>query len=300
MRRVLLAAVAALVMTGPAAAQELALTFDDLPAHSALPPGESRVGVIARIVAALADAGAPPTMGFINASGIEDVPSDRAVLEIWRGAGHPLGNHTWSHANLDAVGVEAFEAEIIRNEPLLQELAGGTEWRWFRYPFLAEGQTQDVRNAVRGTLRQRGYKIASVTMDFSDWAFNEPYARCRAAGDEAGIARLEALYMTAAEEALSASRALSDTLYDRDIPYVLLMHAGAFDARMLPRLLALYRERGMQLVPLEHAMDDVFYDADTAISESNQPLTLEGAARARGLPVPVRMDVQAEIRTLCP
>jgi hypothetical protein len=30
---------------------------------------------------------------------------------------------------------------------------------------------------------------------------------------------------------------MSEQLYNRDIPYVLLMHIGAFDARMLPRLL---------------------------------------------------------------
>jgi peptidoglycan/xylan/chitin deacetylase (PgdA/CDA1 family) len=295
----LIAAVAALALATPAAAQEMALTFDDLPAHNALPPGETRLGVIARLVAALADAAAPPTMGFINAASIEETPGDRAVLEVWRAAGNPLGNHTWSHANLDAVGAEGFEAEVARNEPMLRALAGDTDWHWFRYPYLSEGQDPALRRAARETLRERGYKVASVTMDFSDWAFNEPYARCRTVGDAAGVARLEILYLTVAEDALAWSRSLSNTLYGRDIPYVLLMHVGALDAHMLPRLLEMYRARGVRFVTLETAMADPFYDADRKTEASPAALTLENAAAAAGVTPPARIDVQAELAALC-
>lgn len=299
MRAFLIGVLAALALIRPADAQELALTFDDLPAHSALPPGETRLGVIARLVAALADARVPPSMGFVNAAGLEARPEDRAVLEVWRAAGHPLGNHGWSHANLDEVGPEAFEVELVRNEPILQALAGETDWRWFRYPFLAEGRDPAVRRAARAVLRKHGYRVASVTMDFSDWAFNEPWARCRAAGDAAGIARLEALYLAAAEDALAASRTVSSRLYGRDIPYVLLMHAGAMDAHMMPRLLAMYQARGVRFVTLETAMADPFYDGDRRMEDSVSPRTLENAAAAVGVPVPDRMNVHAELADLC-
>ncbi|WP_396593459.1 polysaccharide deacetylase family protein [Brevundimonas sp. R86498] len=300
MRRAgIIAALSVLSLASPAGAQDMALTFDDLPAHSALPSGETRLGVIARLVAALADAGAPPSMGFVNAAGLEAEPGDRAVLEVWRAAGHPLGNHGWSHANLDTVGPEVFATELIRNEPVIEALAGDTDWRWFRYPFLAEGQDPAVRVAARAILRERGYKVASVTMDFSDWAFNEPWARCRAAGDAAGMARLEALYLASAGNALDASRSLSNQLYGRDIPYVLLMHVGALDAHMMPRLLAMYQARGVRFVTLEQAMADPFYASDRTITDSATPLSLENAAVEAGVPLPARMDIQAELAALC-
>lgn len=299
MRRVVLAAFAALAISTPVASQEVALTFDDLPSHDALPPGETRLGVIARIVAALADAAAPPSLGFVNAAGLEQAPEDRAVLEVWRAAGHPLGNHGWSHANLDAVGAEAFAVEVARNEPVLEALAGNSDWRWFRYPFLAEGQNPQVRRAARATLRERGYRVASVTMDFSDWAFNAPYARCAAAGDAAGVERLETLYLQAADEALAATRSLSQALYGRDIPYVLLMHVGALDARMMPRLLAMYRARGVAFVTLEQAMADPFYGPDVRAEDTGRPLTLENAAALAGVTAPSRVDVQPELAALC-
>lgn len=299
MIRGVMAALACALFATSAAAQELTLTFDDLPAHNALPPGETRLGVISSLVATLAAAGAPPSTGFVNGAGLDEAPADASVLRVWRGTGNLLGNHTWSHVNLDAVGAAAFIDEITRNEPVLRAFAGDSDWRWFRYPFLAEARESASRTAVRTALRSHDYKIASVTMDFSDWAFNEPYARCRTAGDAAALARLEVLYLSAAEDVLAASRALSNRLYGRDIPYVLLMHVGAFDAQMLPRLLKMYRERGVRLVTLAEAMDDPFYDSDLEAANAEFPLTLENAAAAKGLASPARPDLQPELAALC-
>lgn len=298
-RAVLTSALISIVLSTAAVAQEVALTFDDLPGQGTLPPGETRLGVVARLVAALADAEAPPTIGFINAASIEAGVEDAAGLEVWRSAGHLLGNHGWSHANLDGAREEVIESEITRNEPMLVALAKDTDWRWFRYPFLAEGQTPTVRHAIRAVLRQRGYRVASVTMDFSDWAFNEPYARCRSAGDAAGVATLERLYLTAAEDALTSSRMLSNSLYGRDIPYVLLLHIGALDAHMLPRLLRMFQARGVRLVTLERAMADPFYEVDRRAENGPGRLTLEAAAAEAGLSMPPRLDLLPTLAALC-
>ena len=72
------------------------------------------------------------------------------------------------------------------------------DWRWFRYPFLAEGDQPEKRTAIRVFLADRGYRVAAVTMSFSDYAYNEPYARCRAKGDETTIARMEAAWLEGA------------------------------------------------------------------------------------------------------
>lgn len=275
-----------LLVAAPARAQDVAITFDDLPAHAELPPRETRLGVATRILDALKAAGATSVTGFINGVQIEREPGSEAVLDLWRQAGHPLGNHTWSHPHLDAVGAAAFTADIVRNEPVLA--ARGGDWKWFRYPFLAEGATPETRAEVREALAARGYRIASVTLSFDDWAFNGPYARCATKGDAAAIAELERLYLDWARLSLEHSRGLARALYGRDIPYVLLMHAGAFAARMLPRLLVQYRAAGVRFVSLEAATSDPFYRADHAALPSDAPATLEAEARRRGLAVPAK------------
>jgi peptidoglycan/xylan/chitin deacetylase (PgdA/CDA1 family) len=290
-------ALAAALLAGaaaPASAQDLAITFDDLPVHSDLPPGESRAGVIARLVGALADAAAPPVYGFVNAAG-EAEPTGAEALRIWRAAGHPVGNHTWSHRRLEDLA--DFADEVARNEAPLRRLGG--DWHWFRYPFLDEGATPTLRAGARDLLRRRGYRIASVTLTFDDYAWNAPYARCVAKRDPAAVAELEAGYLAAAGDSLARANALSERLYGRRIPLVLLMHAVAFDARMLPRLLALYRERGLRLVPLDQAMADPFYADDRAARASPRRAMLEDAAEARGVPVPPRTWSLEALEAVC-
>ena len=263
MRAALLACAAALLAPAAGAAStRIALTIDDLPLHGPLPPGETRVGIARRIITALQAAHLPPTYGFVNAAAIEQEPDSAPVLDLWRKAGFPLGNHTWSHADLDNVGPTAFAQEIIRNEAPLAARMTGEDWHWFRFPFLHEGSDPATRAAVRQVLAERGYRIAPVTMSFGDYRWNAPYARLAAAQDTAGIRALERRYLRAANDALARDRVAAKGRYGRDTPFVLLMHIGAFDARMMPRLLALYRHRGVRFVSLTEAERDPAYAAD--------------------------------------
>lgn len=243
MKRLLLVLLLGLPALAPA--QEIAITVDDLPVHSALPPGETRLSVAERMIAALKDAKIPEPYGFVNAGPIAENPALQAVLTVWRAAGFPLGNHTWSHANLDKLSAADFEVEITRNEAALRD---SPDWHWFRYPFLIEGSDPAKRAEIRRFLKDRGYRIAAVTMNFSDYRWNEPYARCMAAHDEAGVAELERLYLGAARQAADDARRLSP-----NIAYVLLMHVGAFDARVMPKLLAQYRQQGFRFITLPEA-----------------------------------------------
>jgi peptidoglycan/xylan/chitin deacetylase (PgdA/CDA1 family) len=280
---------------------KMALTFDDLPNHSALPPGVSRIDVAGRLLAAFHDAKTGPVYGFINGVGEEREPDAVGVLSLWRAAGHPLANHTWSHMNLNTNGLADWEADLVRNEPLLEKHMAGQDWRWLRYPFLSEGETPAKHAAARKVLKAHGYRIASVTMSFGDYAWNEPYARCMAKGDAAAVAVLEASYLKAAKDSLDFERGLSVALYGRDIPYVLLMHAGAFDARMMPRLLKMYQDNGVSFVSLEQAERDKFYAADFKTQATDAPTTLENAMKAKGLPLPPQAPAWggAELDKMC-
>jgi hypothetical protein len=135
-------------------------------------------------------------------------------------------------------------------------------------------------------------------MSFGDYLWNEPYARCSVKGDEDAIKQLEQSYLDAAVSSLDDSRKKSQALFGHDIPYVLLMHVGAFDARMLPRLLALYRAHGVTFVTLEEAEKDEFYRVDTDLTLTG-PDTLEGAMGAKNLPPIHQERGTVNVNTLC-
>jgi peptidoglycan/xylan/chitin deacetylase (PgdA/CDA1 family) len=282
----------------PAPRLHVAITVDDLPIHGALPPGETRIGVARRMVAALKAARLRRVYGFVNGGNVADLGGE-TVLRAWRGAGFPLGNHTWSHPNANALPASAYEADIARNEPLIARLMGKRARRWFRYPYLAQGDDPGRRAEIRRFLAARNYRIAAVTVDFGDYAWNEPYARCAEKGDDAAIESLERSYLDGARESIAGARNLARALYGRDIDYVLLLHIGAFDARMLPRLLALFRQEGFGFTSLARAERDPAYADDVDPSSGAGPWTLAQRATARGIAVPPLMTRLAGLDSVC-
>ena len=275
---------------------QIAITVDDLPVHGPYPRGETAISVAHKVIAALR-AQKVDAYGFTNAYWTEKELPSAEVLRAWKGAGLPLANHGWAHRHLSEMTAAEFEEELVKNDVALQPLSNG-DWKWFRYPFLDEGESAEKRAASREVLARHGYKVASVTMDFSDWAWTAPYARCLDAGDKASVAKLEQMYLQSARENIGYFRKLSKTVHGRDIPYVLLLHMSAFEGRMLPQLLKLYREEGFEFVSLAKAESDPAYADQINPSLPAEPQGLERQASENG-PLPSRTDYQPILNDMC-
>ena len=250
----------------------VALTFDDLPAAGSLPPGQNRTSIAKNLTAELIAAHLIGTYGFVNAAKLQDKaghpdPDAQAALHIWADAGMNIGSHTWSHIPLTGNTAEAFEAEIAQNEPALAQFAGTRDWHWFRYPFLWEGDTLDKRHAVRAYLQQHGYRVAQVSLDFEDYAWNDTYARCLARGDDASIAWLRKSYLETATEYVALGRKEQAIAFGHEIPNVMLLHATSFTTLMLPDLIAQLKREGFSFISLPEAEQDPAYalDPDAAL-----------------------------------
>ena len=98
-----------------------------------------------------------------------------------------------------------------------------------------------------------------MTLSFDDYAYNDPYARCLAAKDSAGVEWLKESYASRAAAELSRGREEAKRLYGHDIGHVMLLHVGAFQMVMLPKLMELLRDGGFDLVTLPEAQADPAY-----------------------------------------
>ncbi len=277
----------------------VALTFDDLPDHGPLPPNSSRVEVAKSIIATLEAHHSPPVYGFVNAKQLEAHPADAEVLRLWREAGFPLGNHTYSHMDLHTNSAEAFEADVAANEATLRSYMGDRDWHWFRYPFLREGNSSEKYRAVRDMLTRRGYRVAQVTLSFDDYAYNDPYARCVARNDREGIAWLEQSYRERAAESLVRGRDEARALFGHDIGHVMLLHIGAFETVMLPRLLEILQQQGFTLTTLEDAQAAAAYTAPPDTEGTWSGTFLDQMAAVRRRPPAAPTDVFARLDALC-
>jgi peptidoglycan-N-acetylglucosamine deacetylase len=244
----------------------IAVTVDDLPAHGELLPGLSRADIARGVLRALKNNGVPQAYAFANGADIGDEPELIEVPKLWLKAGYPVGNHTYSHKNLNAITGEAYVDDIARMDRLIQVLSPLSPLverrRVFRYPFLEEGGTLDKRNAVRKYLSDNDYKIAQVTLDYYDWAWNDAYTRCVTQHDEKSIAWLKVHVVEEAARNVRVSNALARLLFGRDIAHILLLHVGAFDAVMLDTILKDFRAKGVTFITLDEALDDPVYRID--------------------------------------
>lgn len=262
--KLLVAAALLCVAASPQAQKlKLAITVDDLPAHGALPPGVTREQIAQSFLNTFRRERLPSVYGFVNGIRTEQSPPSMQVLQAWHNAQEPLGNHTWAHADLNDQTADQFLSDVDRNQALLNSIdPHDAKQKWLRYPFLHEGDTLDKRRAVRAGLFARDYRIAEVSMDFEDYLWNDPYARCSAASNAEALKYLHDSYLETADHYITVYRGLSQQAFHRDIPYVLLMHIGAFDAKMLPELIALYRSRGFTFTTMSKALKDKAYKLD--------------------------------------
>jgi peptidoglycan-N-acetylglucosamine deacetylase len=294
-----LACVAMLIFASVAFSQQVAITVDDLPSHGALPPGMTRVDVAKSILKTLKDARAPKVYGFVNARKLEQHPEDIEVLKLWRGAGFPLGNHTYAHLSLNDSTVEEFDRNIAANEPVLKSLMGRGDWHWFRYPFLWEGDTLEKRHAVRQYLHDHKYHVAQVTLDFEDYLWNAPYARCAQNRDAASIEWLKSSYMNTAAQYIALDRQMAKLVYGREIRHVLVVHLGGFETVMLPQLLAFLKEQGFTFVTLPEAEKDSAYKSDPDVSLKDGGTLLDQMMEAKHITFPPNSKPYAQLDALC-
>ena len=201
---------------------EVAITVDDLPLHGPDFVGIDRAGIASRLLAAFRAHGLPPVYGFVNGKRIDEHPESLAVLRLWLAAGNPLGNHTYSHISLNEAAIQDYLADLEKGETVLHALEPDeTAWRVFRYPYLFEGDTLEKRDAVRRYLADHRYRVAEVSVDGDDWAWNPPFARCTDCHDIGALAELRRGYVQTHVDELRYMRTVTRLLAGRDVKHVL-------------------------------------------------------------------------------
>jgi peptidoglycan/xylan/chitin deacetylase (PgdA/CDA1 family) len=252
-------------LAGPAAADgpRIAITIDDLPINGP----DAGLAELARINRAVVQAlrGAEvPAVGFVNEEKLYragEVDGRIALLEEWLAAGLELGNHTFSHPDLNKVGLAAYQEEIVRGETVTRLLARkhGRPLRRFRHTFLRTGRTAEDKAGLLAFLQARGYVMAPVTVENDDWYFNARYVKARAGGDAELARRIGEAYLQHWTVMFDWYDAMAQRLFGRSVQHVALLHQNALNADYLPRVLALMRDRGLRFATLDEVLKDPAY-----------------------------------------
>lgn len=243
----------------------MAVTIDDLPiAQTSWHTHEQMDRITTDLLATLGRHGVP-AVGFVNEiklerEGVVD-PFRLGLLERWLRQGLELGNHGYAHLDLHTVPPEEWKADVVRGEPVTRQLleASGGELRYFRHPFLHAGMSVEIQADVAAFLASRGYTVAPVTIDNSEWIYGRAYSHAYNAGDDELMQRIGQDYVRYMLDVVRYYEGQSEAIVGRPIPQVLLIHAYALNADWLDELLTALEEREYRWVALGEALEDPVY-----------------------------------------
>ncbi len=249
------------------AQREVAVTFDDLPLNTRVFQDiAAQVRITTTLVASIKRHGIP-AIGFVNEGKLRStgrVDERRiALLQYWVSAGLELGNHTYSHLDLHASSVDTYVRDIAQGDSVTTSLLRSSDRRprYFRHPYLHTGRDLGTRLRVESFLNQRGYVVAPVTIDNSEYVFAAAYERAIARRDQHEQRRIAAAYLDYMDRVFAYYEQQSMALFGREVRQVLLLHANALNADHFSALADVIARRGYRFVPLERALADSAYQS---------------------------------------
>ncbi|MFJ1268078.1 polysaccharide deacetylase family protein [Legionella lytica] len=246
--------------------REIAITIDDLPfvgSGTSTPASLKRTqDRFMAIVKALVDNQVPAT-GFVIGGAVAKNEWD--LLETFRNQGFALGNHTYTHDSLNSMSANKYIADIERADVKLAPVM--TEPKYFRYPYLAEGNGEKKQQVVN-YLAAHQYIIAPVTIDSKDYEFNAQFYRIPYRKRAQSINQFKKRYLAYIwKQTLAAERRNSNGQPRKQI---LLIHANLLNSYCLEDILDMYKKNGYKFISLADALrNDTVQPLNASAESSN-------------------------------
>jgi peptidoglycan-N-acetylglucosamine deacetylase len=201
-----------------------------------------------------------------------DTVAGRQLVSAWDRAGHGVGNHSYSHLNFNSenVGVDSFESDALKNEPLIRGYAHFVPL--FRFPFFKEGDTAEKRDGMRSFLRHHGYRIGRATVDTSDWAINARLERRLKSEASASLEPYRKFFLQHIWERTQFYDSLAMRVLGHPVRHTLLLHHNALNALFLDDVIAMFVAKGWKPVDAEWAYADGVYDRQPNVVPAGESL----------------------------
>lgn len=221
----------------------ISITIDDLPFV-----GEYRNFHLNLIINSMQTHKVPAT-GFIIASEVHH--ENWEILQKFRDAGFGLGNHTFSHANLNTLDTKHYVQEIKKADTILTPVL--TAPKYFRYPYLAMS-SGTKRNEVLCYLEQNNYQVAPITIDSKDFVFNQRLLSVPELNRRDYLNELKPFYLDFIWQQTVKAEEHNQYHHNTAQSQILLIHANLLNAYVLSDIIDLYKEQGYEFVSLEDAL----------------------------------------------
>lgn len=236
-------------------AQSISFTFDDGTLGDR--PGYSFEKWNALLLQKLKDNNVKATL-FVTGRG-KDSEQGKYLLESWNNDGHSIANHTYTHPNYNnpKVTFEQFKNELLKNDSLIKQYSNYQ--KYFRFPYLKEGNTKEKVEAFRKFLTEQHYKNGYVTIDASDWYIDSRLIKKLRTDPLFNIDKFRKFYLEHLWSRAQFYEKLAFELTGRHVKHNLLLHHNLAAALFIDDVIQLFKEKGWKVLSAQEAYTDPIY-----------------------------------------
>lgn len=212
---------------------------------------------------------------------IGDADGLQLVMQ-WGKQGHLIGNHSYSHYSLNAATTDLsqFIEDTQRAELILKPLTGWTAR--LRFPYLKEGDSVEKRDGLRHWLAAQHYQSGAVSIDASDWYYNQKYLALLKDNETEKIQRLKQAYIAHLLDRASYYDQLALQTIQRSPRHMLLLHTNAINAAFLQDAIDAFKQQHWQVIDANTAFRDSLYQMQANTLPAGESI-LWALARQRGI-----------------
>ncbi len=250
----------------PLDAREIALTFDDAPFDDSLHfKSFERTKLL---IKELSDLKTGPVMIFAVPCRFSKKKAVSQLAE-WKAAGHHIASHSCTHPDLNKTDVTKYIENLKNADELLKDLFPVTG-KFFRYPYLREGTSTEVRDQVREWLKTQNYKNGYVSIDNDEWIFHWKLNQAKKLGKKIDYKKVEQIYLDHILSALEFYDDLSVKLLKRSPKHVLLLHEIDSSVLFMRALVQGLRSKGWKTIdPIEAFKDPIYKEMPKNLYSNN-------------------------------
>ncbi len=206
-----------------------------------------------------------------------DNPNGRELLKNWDEKGHLLCNHSYSHYyyNSKSKTSEIFIADFKRGDSIVSSYKNYT--KYFRFPFLKEGNTAEKRDSMRTALKNEGYLNGHVTIDASDWYIDSEIIQELNKNLSADLIPYRNYYIKHILNRANYYDSLAQVVFERNVKHTLLIHHSLLNALFLDDLLIALKGNGWKLIDAEEAFKDEVFKIQPKIEPCGESIIWQAA-----------------------
>src|SRR5262245_10545368 len=196
----------------------------------------------------------------------------KQLLTEWDKAGHLIGNHTYSHQNLNSpsMTVEEYTNDILRAEKVLSEFKHFQ--KYFRFPALREGNTAAKRDGVRDFLAKAKYRVGHVTIDTDDWVITSRLTDRVKTDPSANLKAYRDFYLAHMWDRAQYYDSLSSQVLGRSVKHTILVHYNLLNGLFLDDLISMFKAKGWRLIDAEEAFTDPVFSEQPKVLPAGQSI----------------------------